>query len=214
MRKIVAFAGSKGSGKTTAFEEVLNNFPGVTELTFAGKLKNVCSEIFNLDQSKLHLQDYKEKYLDEPVNLEKEQLTKIIEAFGYTADYDTHVRSHVGMILETPRQLLQYIGTDVLHKVDPEIHIKSVLKQLPNDGLVVITDLRFKQEFDYFNDNFKGEFVPFYINNNKAEVAAEGDTHKSEKDLQTFKHKCVLINNNLSLEDYKKLIVKSVKDVL
>jgi len=213
-RKIIAFAGSKGSGKTTAFNEILENFPSVTELTFAGKLKTICSEIFNLDQSKLHLQEYKEGDLEDPICLEKDQLTKIVEFFGYKVDYDAHIRSHIGVMLDTPRQLLQYIGTDMLHRVDPEIHIKSILDQLPEDGLVVITDLRFEQEFDYFNNNFKDEFYPFYIKNNKAELAAECDTHKSETDLRKFKYNCELIDNNFSLSDYKKSVVQGVKDIL
>lgn len=213
-RTIIAFAGSKGSGKTTSFETVLSNFDGVTELMFAKKLKDICTEIFSLDPDRLNDQAYKESYFEDPIRLERVQIEQIITYFGYPLNYDKDIRRHSGMMLETPRQLLQYVGTDLLHGVDKEIHIKSILDQIPEDGMAVITDLRFEQEFDYFEKNYPGEFFPFYIKNSSAELAAEGDTHPSETQLQNFKNKCCLIDNNFTLQELKDKVINNVKDIL
>lgn len=213
-RTIIAFAGSKGAGKTTAFNTLTEKFNNVSEVMLAGLLKTSCSTVFGFDESKLSDLQYKEELLDTPIELTKENIEAVIKDFGVEFDYDAHVRPHVGMVLDTRRQVLQYIGTDVLHTIDKLIHIKAAVNNMPKEGIVVVTDLRFEQEFDYFKDNHSDEFFPFYLKNNRAELEAEGDTHPSETQLKRFKNKCIPIDNNSSLEDYRGRIVENVRSVL
>lgn len=212
-RIIVAFAGSKGSGKTTAFSEVESTLKNVKEITLAGTLKQACCDVFGFDKDRLFDQAYKEAYLDETVILDQKNLEKLTSYFNVEVDYDKHIRPHVGKTLDTVRETLQYVGTEVLHPIDKLIHVKAAVTQLPEEGIAVITDLRFEQEFDYFNDNFD-EFFPFYIKNNNAELAASGDKHPSETQLHNFKHKCKLIDNNNSIGDFRKAVVNEVKSLL
>jgi hypothetical protein len=156
----------------------------------------------------------KEKPLEDPIFLNQKLVSNVFESFGYEFDYDKHVRDHIGMLLETPRYLLQYVGTDILHRVNPNVHVDSLVDQLSDEGINIITDMRFVHEFDHFTDNFQGKFFPVYVKNNKAELIASGDMHKSEKDLQKFKHKCIVIENNSSLEDYEKKIIDFVGGIL
>ncbi|MDX1471016.1 MAG: hypothetical protein R3213_05935 [Flavobacteriaceae bacterium] len=213
-RQILAFAGSKGSGKTTAFQVLRENFNDVHEAMLAGNLKKSVCEVFGFDFNRLDDLAYKEDLLDVPVELTRENLTKVADYFGVEYDFDTHIRSHVGYVCESLRHLLQYIGTEVLRGIDDDIHVKGVLNKLPNDGLVVITDLRFESEFNYFYENHKNEFYPFYIKNNAAELAAENDTHQSETDLQKFKNKCDLIDNNYTLQEYQTVVEEKVRRIL
>lgn len=212
MRKIIAFAGSKGAGKTTALNAVLSKFNNVHESMFAGKLKKICCEVFGFDFSRLDDLAYKEAELDDLVSLTASDIINVIEAFGVEYKYDDHVRPHISKVLNTVREVLQYIGTDVLHPIDQDIHIKSILGDLPDDGLIVITDLRFLQEFEYFRSNHDLEFYPFYIKNLAAEAAAAGDTHKSELDLAKFKHRCREINNtNVSQSTFEANVVATIR---
>jgi len=209
-RQIVAFAGSKGSGKTTAFQAIRNEFKTVHEAMLAGKLKKSVCEVYGFDFSRLDDLAYKEDLLDIPVELTRDNLTKVADYFGLEYNFDTHLRSHVGYTCDTLRHLLQYIGTEVLRGIDNDIHVKSVVNDLPKEGLIVITDLRFETEFNYFDQNHNNEFYPFYIKNNIAELAAEGDTHPSETDLLKFKHKCKEVDNNKTVQEYKKLVISSI----
>ncbi len=213
-RKIIAFAGSKQAGKTTAFVTMRANFPEVHEITIAGKLKLVVGKVLGIDQDFFNKNELKEKYLDDPITVTQTHITQVIEAFGLTYDFDKHVRQHVNALLETPRQCLQFFGTNVLHKIDDLVHIKNAVKDMPETGLVIVTDLRFAQEFDYFQQNYSSQFFPFYIKNSKAEAIAASDTHPSETDLQKFKNKCALIDNNFTLEEYQFSIVKNIQAIL
>lgn len=214
MRKIVAFAGSKQAGKTTAFSTIKNQFTEVHEVTIAGKLKNVVGEVLNIDTKNFHVNELKEVPFEDPITITKEQIEAVITAFNLEFDYDKHVRPHVGTLIETPRQSLQFFGTNVLHPIDDLVHIKNAVAGMPKRGIVVVTDLRFLQEFEYFRDTHKEEFFPFYIKNNKAELMAEGDTHPSETDLQKFKNQCTLIDNNGSLDAYKLSLVTNLQSIL
>lgn len=217
MRKIVAFAGSKGAGKSTAFETLRNNYKDVYDVTLAGHLKMVCSKVFNLDEKLFHDQNLKEAPLADPITLQAKEIEDVLILFSLIRDkdynYDNHIRPHVGKLIETPRQLLQYMGTDVLHPIDSLIHANYVTKNLPKDGLIVITDLRFANEFDFFYNNYKEEFTPYHINNLKAERMAEGDTHPSETDRHKFKHLCTQLDNNGTIYQFKGLIKSKIEEL-
>lgn len=212
-RQILAFAGSKGSGKTTAFDVIKNNFENVHEAMLAGNLKKAVCDVFGFDFNRLNDLAYKEDELDEPVIFTRDNLIAIASYFAVEYDYDKHIRKHVGYVCDTLRHILQYIGTDFLRGIDDDIHVKTVLKNLPKEGLVVITDLRFESEFNYFFENHTDEFIPFYVKNSSAELAAEGDNHPSETDLLKFRDKCSLIDNNYSIQEYESLVLTKVKAV-
>lgn len=213
-RKIIAFAGSKQAGKTTAFNTLRETFNNVHEVTIAGKLKNVVGEVLEIDTKNFHINELKEVPFADPITITKEQIEAVITAFGLKYDYDTHVRPHVGTLIETPRQSLQFFGTNVLHPIDDLVHIKNAVADMPTEGVIVVTDLRFLQEFEYFETKHADEFFPFYIKNTKAELIAEGDTHPSETDLKKFKGKCTLIENNFTLQQYKESLVTNLQSIV
>jgi hypothetical protein len=217
MRKIIAFAGPKTSGKTTAMEALGAKYRDVHGLALAGHLKDVCAKIFSLDQKLFHDQNLKEADLAEYVELTPKKIEDIFILFGLgdnDYNYDEHIRPHIGAILETPRRLLQYIGTEVLHPIDPLIHAKFLVKNLlPESGIVVLTDLRFKNEFEFFKTNYAKEFVPFHINSTRAEMAAAGDKHPSEMQRHEFKADCIQLDNNSTLYAFKDLVRKNLEEV-
>lgn len=200
---VIAFCGSKGAGKDTSANMVKEMFKGPIEhLAFAGHLKKVCSDVLGIDMKYFTDPALKEVELDTYVVLTKENIEAILKAFDVTDfTYDKNVRPHVGQVFDTPRQTLQYVGTELLHPIDPLIHAKMTLKNKNPETLTLITDLRFQQEFDYLK-NQQG-LVAVYVANDKAEKFAGNDGHKSEKELQLFKHECVRLDNNGNLNDLR-----------
>lgn len=193
---IIAFCGSKFSGKSTS-ATLFRDLIGVPteEIAIAGHLKEACARVFGVDYNKFIDPNFKEVELDEYVLLTSDNLKALMKEFDVT-DYkfDKHIRLHMGRILRTPRTLLQYIGTEVLHPIDPLIHAKKALRKKDPAKLTVITDLRFVAEFEYFKQ--LENFMPVYVKNTSAETAASVDGHASERQYEQFKGKCYLLDND------------------
>jgi hypothetical protein len=211
---VIAFCGSKFSGKSTSATMLKDLFQGETEeLAFAGHLKEVCSKAFNVEMKYFLDPSLKEVELQNYVTLTDENVEvvfKLFEVSEYT--YDKNIRPHLGQVFDTPRSLLQYIGTEVLHPIDPLIHAKITMKKKDPAKLSIITDLRFFQEFEFLLA--QPEFLPVYVSNKTAESNASGDTHKSETDLKKFKHLCRSMDNNSDLENLRNGIKKLVDESL
>lgn len=204
MRTIIGLAGVKTSGKSTAANMIKELVEGAQEAALADKLKNTCAEVFGVPREYFDRQDLKElPFEDGPKTLTNTKIGAILESFGVVmtrreidSTYDC-----IGMELLTPRKIAQIVGTEVLRAAgDEDIHCKNV--QL-TDGVTIISDLRFPNEFAYFSENENVNFIPLYIQRDEAEKHVTEDSHPSEKCVFEFSGKCIYINNNNSLEDLK-----------
>jgi hypothetical protein len=210
---VIAFCGSKGSGKSTSatlLKEVIN--APTEEIAIAGHLKEVAAKIFKIDYNYFIDPARKEVELESFIVLDRKNLTEFLESF-FVKDftYDKHIRPHVGRVLRTPRALLQYLGTEVLHPIDPLIHVKAAIQKKDPTKLTVITDLRFMAEFEYFNSSSLA-FLPVYVRNPYAEIAASVDAHPSERQFESFKSKCRLLDNLGTLTDLKSGINRLIEE--
>ncbi len=212
-RTILGLTGSKGAGKTTAFGIIKEFRPEVLEITLANKLKNASAEVFGIPRADFDNPAVKEKELDTPVTFDAENVTALIEFFKITPDFDKHVRQHIGKVLLTPREIAQYVGTEVLRNVNEDIHCLGATQDLPENGLFCITDLRFWSEFFYFKNNQEISFVPVYISNRAAEAKAALDSHVSEKYVLEIAKKCVRVDNNGSLLELRRQLEGLVKEL-
>lgn len=210
---VIAFCGSKGSGKSTS-ATILKEFVNAEteEIAIAGHLKEVCSKVFKIDYDKFINPDLKEVELDELTVLDSQNLVDLLLAFDVrNINSNEFIRPHLQRVLRTPRALLQYIGTEVLHPIDPLIHVKMAMKNKDANKLTIITDLRFLQEFNYFEENHTDEFLPVYVRNFMAESRASSDVHPSERQFELFKNKCIALNNNSTISDLRNGIMDLVK---
>ena len=210
----IGFTGVKRAGKTTAFTFIKDKYPEVREIALADKLKSASATIFGIPKSAFDAVNLKERELDVPVYLTSEAVSDLISYFGVTPDFEKHVRPHLNQILYTPRQIAQYVGTEILRNVDYDIHCKSVTSDLPEDGIFIVTDMRFPNEYDFFSLRYERDFYPYYICNNRAELGSRDDTHASEKHVFDIVKKCHQIDNNGSLEDLRKNVLKEFESVL
>lgn len=212
MKKLIAFCGAKESGKSTSavlFKDLIGQ--PTAEVAFAGHLKTVCAEVFEVDIKNFLEPSLKEKELRDYKRLTAERIEQIFKLFDITEyDYDKHVRPHTGQVFDTPRKILQYVGTEVLHPIDPLIHVKVTLKKIDPNVITLVTDLRFPTEFDSLYS--REDFLPVRVNNLKAELAAEADSHASEKGWQKFKDRCIDLDNNKSIADLTENIRTLIKE--
>lgn len=213
MRNVVAFCGSKGSGKSTSatiFNQLVTS--NVEELAIAGHLKEACSRVWKLEMRLFLDPKFKEVELEDFIVLERRDVENLLRDFDVIPK-DEFVRPHLGRVLRTPRALLQYIGTEVLHPIDPLIHVKKAMRKKDPAKITLITDLRFVAEFNYLKEKHDADFFPVYVKNPAAELAASMDSHASERQYIEFVTRCVVLNNEGSMESLKNGIAQLIKEL-
>jgi len=203
MRTVIGLVGVKTSGKSTTANIIKKNFQGdVIEAALADKLKNVCSEIFNVSRENFDRQDLKEIPFNSNKTLTKETISLILTGFGIKETEDLinfyNKNNIINKQLSSPRQIAQIVGTEVLRAAgDEDIHCKNVTL---GDSVTIISDVRFPNEFNYFSTLPNTYFLPFYIQRTEAEEKITPDSHPSETSVFIFRDKCIKINNNNGLE--------------
>ena len=209
---VIALCGSKGSGKSTAASIFTEVYPHPIQiLAIAEKLKITSSRIFTLDPNYFENQELKERELDTYRILTRDKVEEFYTSFGISPQTlsETQIRRHMGRIFDTPRKILQYVGSELLTSVDKTVHIKNLCQLKSPDKLTVISDLRFKHELQYLRDLFGNKFVPLYIQNTSAEYIAKKDAHLSEQELFSFTHECLRVDNNGSMGEF----INRIRDI-
>lgn len=212
MKIVIGLIGAKGAGKTTAFD-VIKDELGVQEITLAAKLKDTCSKVFSVPRDHFDSHAFKEKDLDTPVNLNPLNLVQIFKEYDLKVDFNKYLRSHIGKILYTPRQIAQYVGTEVLRAYSPDIHCDWACKAITQE-VGVVTDMRFPNEFDYFYNNFTN-FYSIYVQNTGAEIKASKDSHASEAHIKDLgKRAQITIHNNGDLKTFQDTVRLFTKEIV
>ncbi len=214
MQTIIGIAGVKTSGKSTV-ATMIQQFVPAFEVALADKLKNTGAEVFGLNRIDFDSQDIKEVPFEFPKILTEEKIRDIVKSFNINNIDDTEFKSIFGglidMPLDSPRHIAQIIGTEILRVAGgPDIHCDNV--PLTRD-VIVISDLRFPNEFNYFNnlDSNKFKFIPLYVARDIAESVVDLKTsHASEISVFIFRDKCIRVDNNVSMGQLK----RNVKDIL
>lgn len=209
---VIAFCGSKFSGKSTSatiFKDIID--APTEEIAIAGHLKEAASRVFGLDMNLFLDPKLKETELETLVVLDAQNLVGMMKEFDAEFNHQAHIRPHVGRVIRTPRSLLQYLGTEVLHPIDPLIHVKKAIRKKDPSKLTVITDLRFVAEFEYFKTSSLN-FVPVYVKNANAELKASVDGHPSERQFELFRTSCLLLPNDGSMAELTERLSNLVRE--
>lgn len=208
MVKLIGITGVKGSGKDTAFSFIKSDFPTSIQLSLAGKLKTVCSEVFDIPSNFFHDQNLKEKEFEDLIVLEEETMLACIKKYKSITDYsyDSHIRPLLGHVIYTPRQLLQTIGTDLLRNINDEVHCNEVNLLIKDPGIYVLTDVRFINEFEYFKNRQANNFIPLYVKREAAELNTDG--HASEQEILSIGKMSTMIPNNGTLAEFRARVLE------
>jgi hypothetical protein len=211
---VIGLVGVKTSGKTTVARMISEFFAGVHEASIADKLKNVSAEVFGLTREQFDKQDLKEVPFETPIELNYKHISEILNAFNvvYSDQLQEKLDRLVNMKLISPRSIAQIVGTEILRSSgDPDIHLKNTLIA---DGMNVVSDIRFKNELEYFSKSEGVGFLPLYISRKVAEDKITPNSHVSETELFTFKDSCIKIDNNGSFLDTERQVKMAVDKFL
>lgn len=182
---VIAIAGRKNSGKSTISKYLIEN-EGFQRISFADYLKSLTINVFNLEEKYVYDQSLKEaKILNIYTDLDfYKKISK------YINDDLTYLCKKT-IYIESPRDLLQFVGTDVLREHDINFHVKKTLLKINENKHInfVCDDLRFPNELDGLRSvNAEEYFVMRPKNWNIS-------NHSSENSIRWFDVNSKIINN-------------------
>ena len=188
-KRIIGFAGRKRSGKTEICK-YLKNEENAIIITIANYLKRLCCDLLNVELDELN--DLKNNNKNINLKYDKRFYNLIHKQTSIPInDIEDTLKD---IKITNVREMLQIIGTDLIRKFNPTWHVDNMINDInsfSDDKLIVIDDVRFKNEVDAIK-NIGGD-VYFLIRPNYLDVS----NHESEISLkwQNFDDKHVIIND-------------------
>jgi len=207
---LIGFGYKAGVGKDTSGDYLVKEY-GFAKDSFARSLKGMCMELFSLSA--------------EDVSTEAGKSSKLPKSVEYTAHLDSLVFSRVfgdlrqcgvdlsdmyvesdvsriGRVLSTPREILQFIGTDVIRSYYPDYHLRTLLARTSPDVNTAVCDVRFPNEVRAVRE---AGGILVNVTRPTQTLAASTASHKSEVALDGFEWDYV-VNNDADFSNlYKQL---------
>lgn len=213
MKTVIGLAGVKTSGKSTVVGMIQKHIIA-HESAIADNLKNASAAAFGLDREVFDAQELKElKFVTGPKFFSKENIAQILSHFHLkltdTKLIDVFERLRY-TTLESPRKIAQIVGTELLREFGGmDVHCLN-MKIYPTT--TIVSDMRFPNEFTYFDQNDDIRFIPLYIQRDEAEKHVDmKKSHASETSVFLFTEKCIKIDNNGTLENTEKQVLEVLK---
>lgn len=190
---LFGLAGEAESGKDT-FADVLVDHHKYTKLSFAKNLKEMCKSVFDLSDYDVYDTKGKETPFEIPVELVPGDLVQIAK---WIKEETSNVRvSPIGLSVsihqcwelqkvtfKSPRELLQFIGTEVCRDCWSEnYHIDVVKAEMEGLSDVVVADARFANEREKIKE-WGGFNIKVIDPNKKEEKNAGIQGHQSETEM-------------------------------
>lgn len=176
-------------GRVNPFETIaegelnIAGFMGIKLYSFADPLKQFCMDVFGLSREQCYGTDEQKNSLTQ---LRWEEVPSTESSGGRTG-------------FMTAREVLQYVGTDLIRRMDPDAWARATIASIKRDGyeLAIITDARFPNEIDAIKA-VGGKAVRLVRN------VAGADGHSSETaldDYPLYNYACVLENASWTIEE-------------
>ena len=211
-KRIFLLSGKMGSGKNFTAEAITKRLielnRTVTQTMFAGKLKQMASEVF----------DPLAQYIKNEMDIVARNCDKALTKDPHMIDFRDKLTLKKSQFFEEKSQLsrilLQTLGTDIVRTyVDDSFWIKAtgdyIMSQQSSD--YIITDWRYENEFNelslYLEQNSLSCKYEFILVNVQRQITRESSvkakSHESENALNHFDNFDVIVNNT---EDSKHII--------
>lgn len=187
---LVAITGKAGSGKSELVKTFLKE--GYTPLKFASSLKDLVSMLLNVDREFIELnKDNCSAYV---INYEVLASELDLRLADITAIRESNK-------FETIREILQFIGTDIIRKHVPTWHVDRLTKKITPGVNYCIDDLRFLNEADTISKH--GGVIIRIVRDNRPTMAY-GITHVSELEQDKIASDYTILNEGTITELEKK----------
>lgn len=215
---IIGFCGRMRAGKSTLSEVCEKN--GFIHLAFADQLKGLCADLLDISTEELNRIKNDETRIDFSLG-NKDVQTILSDETGIALDDVKSVCD--GQVIKTARELLQYVGTELIRKYNPDWHVERTRAIIDPNLDYVIDDVRFKNEKKMIED--LGGICWFIMRptiHNISRHASENDIKWQDcwnhvivndiplKDIK-FKWECILDDYETSLE-LRDDLLKSILD--
>lgn len=201
-KTIIGFAGRKRAGKTELCKHLHEKY-NADIITIADSLKHVCCQLLDIDNIQvlnimkdkagyfIDLEEYDDiifyNILFNAIKPDVNDIDKAKEIISKKVD------KLFSKKVITVRELLQFVGTDIIRVLCPNWHVNRMIENINNStaDFVVIDDVRFPNEREAI-ENHNGK-VFFII---RPDLNIEISNHSSETSLKwtDFTDDCVLIN--------------------
>ncbi len=175
--KIIGILGKKFAGKDVFASYLKEIDPTIQHINFADKLKEVCAEVFNLGID--IFTDPKKKELDLKYTISIDEfLPRLEKELGFKKKS----LKPLGKVASTPRELLQYVGTDYVRAYQDDYWTQDHQEKVKSiKGIVVVSDVRFPDEGNSIKDQC-GDLVRIIRMSQLMGV----DLHKSETSMDHY----------------------------
>jgi hypothetical protein len=179
---IIGLCGRKLSGKSE-FAKICQK-KGFHVIHFADELKNLISMLLGWSREQLDI--YKESKLK--FQLTNQQLKQVSDITRI--DYEIVVEIVGEKIFTSPREMLQFFGTDLIRKNNPDWHIDEMKKKIIKGESYCIDDCRFPNEKQFIENYLSGKCY-FIIRPGNFNIS----NHASEVSLKWNDCENIIINN-------------------
>lgn len=201
MSTIVAFGGEKAVGKDTAAQVLVEQY-GFVRAAFADPLKEMCSYALGLPLAKLHDPLLKDKPTYLMITIYPHHVNRMA-AFSAENGYplskeqkENLMRALAWRSFHTPRQLLQYVGTEGFRTaVADDYWITLFRNKVQNQERVVVTDMRF------LNEREAVKALLGYKIRIKRPRPENAEVHASEKSLGEDGEYDLVLSNDTSIDE-------------
>ena len=143
---ILGFSGRMRSGKTE-LANICEKY-GYEKLYFALPLKQLCADL--LDISIDALNDAKNKGIDIGITMGDDMCEILSEETEIPLDIVKEKCN--GKVLNTVREMLQFIGTDLIREYNTNWHVNRIREMISPSKNYVIDDVRFPNELDLIKE--------------------------------------------------------------
>lgn len=219
---IIGLSGKMGSGKDTVAEMIKATYPNVSLYHFSDNLKHICMDVFKCKYTEVYGQR-KENKFEIPLIVTEEhiyglhhwlQQSRVIENFkSISSESLSKCMKFVGMKLDTPRELMQILGTEMIRGCyADDYHIKSTALRihLSTDDISIIPDIRYFNEKKWIKE-INGHTL--CVVGRQREKYGDFSSHPSEAEMKEDTDFDYIINNTGTLEVLQNNIISVVKDI-
>lgn len=184
-------------GKDTVGDYLVHNH-GWIKKSFADNLKNCCMAVFGLSRGDVYDQQLKATSLPVPCIYNQRMNDDIFKwmskSLGREVEPNQDIVNRIlGRVLFTPRDILQFVGTDVMRAHVPCYHIITCLNDMIPENNYIICDVRFPNEATaiWENNGFCVKIVRPQAQNSSCNAG-----HLSETAMDEWSDWFYIIHNN------------------
>lgn len=159
---VLGLHGGAGAGKDSIADYLISKYSWDRKTAFSKNLKQMCRDVFKLTEEQTETQAGKKRNFDVPIIFTKEHFASILyimlRTHSRAANREAKERwiaalkkistEYFGRKLHNPREVIQFVGTDVCRELCLTYHIDILMADVSSsvNHKVIIPDVRFANE--------------------------------------------------------------------